>query len=67
MLPPESRRPLLMMTPPILAFGIWVMVTGRVGRGPSPIEGTLAIIIGAVFATLAVTIFVIAWAERAKN
>jgi hypothetical protein len=43
------------------------MISGRIGRGPSPIEGTLAIVLGAVFAAFAVVVFGIAWSERGST
>jgi hypothetical protein len=66
-IPPESRGPILVMTPLVLAFAVWVMISGRIGRGPTPIEGTPAILLGAVIATFAVALFVVAWVERGKS
>jgi hypothetical protein len=66
-IPPESRGVLFVITPWILAFGVWSMVTARIGRRPSPIEGTPAIVLGAVIAGFAVALFAIAWAERGST
>jgi hypothetical protein len=56
----------LALTPLIFAYGIWVMVSGRVGRGPMPIEGPLAVALGALFAAFAFALFLIAWSERGR-
>lgn len=66
-IPPQNRTMILLMTPPVFAFGVWTMVSGRIGRGPSPIEGTLAVVLGAVFAGFAVAGFAIAWSERSST
>lgn len=65
-IPPDSRVPVLFISPFVLAYGVWVIITGRIGRGPSPIEGPLAILLGAVFVAFSSIVFVIAWIERGK-
>jgi hypothetical protein len=51
------------MSPVVLIFGLWVMITGRIGRGPAPIQGPLAIALGAIFTAFAAVLFVVAWRE----
>ena len=63
-IPPQGRVGVLVMTPLVCAFGVWAMISGRIGREPAPIEGTPAVILGAVIAAFAVALFDVAWAER---
>ncbi len=66
-IPPGSRGTIIALAPLIFAYGIWVMASGRVGRGPMPIEGQMAVAVGAVFAAFAGAMFPIAWSERGRN
>ena len=66
-IPPQNRGFILVMTPLVLAYGVWSMVTARIGRGTSPIEGTPAIVLGAVIAGFAIAVFAIAWSERGST
>jgi hypothetical protein len=66
-IPPQNRVPVLVITPLFVAYGIWSMVSGRIGRGTSPIEGTPAILLGAVIAGFGVAMFAIAWSERGST
>jgi hypothetical protein len=58
---------MFVITPMILAFGVWSMVTARIGRRPSPIEGTPATVLGGVIAAFAIALFAFAWADRAST
>jgi hypothetical protein len=66
-IPPRGRVGVFALTPLVFAYGVWAMVSGRIGRGPSPIEGTPAIILGGVIAAFAVALFGIAWSERGSG
>ena len=61
--PPENRRPLLLMAPAVTLFGMFVLVTGQAGRGPFPVTGWPARLIGASFAALGVVVFLMAWRQ----
>ena len=63
-IPPQGRGVILALSPLIVAYGLWVVVTRRVGRGPTPIEGPAAVVLGLLFILFAATLFAIAWAER---
>jgi hypothetical protein len=66
-IPPGNRGCVLALAPLIFAYGIWVMASGRVGKGGIPIEGPLAVAMGAVFVVFAGAMFLIAWSERGRN
>lgn len=63
-IPPGNRGVVIVLSPFIVAYGVYVMITGRIGKGPAPIEGPLAMILGGIFAIFGVTVFAIAWSER---
>ncbi len=56
-----DRKVVMVMSVPMLLFAIFVMVTRQVGKGPMPIEGPLAVLLGAIFAVFSVATFLYAW------
>jgi hypothetical protein len=67
-IPPRGRAGVFVPSPFVLAYGVWAMISGRIGRGPTPIEGTPAVVLGAVFAAFAVLVWLAcagAWHSQA--
>jgi len=59
-----SRQMIAILTPFIFVYGVYTMLTGRVGRGPMPVEGPPAVLIGLVFSAFAVGMFLVGWRCR---
>ena len=66
-IPPQNRGTILILSVLVLTFGIWTMISGRIGRDPAPIVGTPAIVLGAVIAGFAAAMIGIAWSERGRT
>ena len=65
--PSENRRPLLFLAPIAVLFGTFTMATGEVGRGPFPVPGWPARLIGAGFAGLGVVVYLKAWKQPSQT